>query len=263
MTLLFLSLGIGFLLSKLITDSIHKQYNEYTDDVFIYNKKQFISIFKALKKRSFSSKLSKQSIASILKTLVHANESSMQKSIKTKYVFYFIPGLILILYFSYGSPFYQFKDNSKNTLSSSLNINELTNIDFSHIETMTKEDQITLYLKLAIIANNTDNLKAEIFALEKLSSLDLENLDLKVTLAQKLTKQAFGIVTPNARDLVKNVLIKDPENLDALYLAGLAAKQNGRSDLATKIWEQIIKYNPQYKNIDLIKDELQQINKLN
>ena len=135
--------------------------------------------------------------------------------------------------------------------------------DFSHIETMTKEDQITLYLKLAIIANNTDNLKAEIFALEKLSSLDLANLDLKINLAQKLTKQAFGIVTPNARDLVKNVLIKDPENLDALYLAGLAAKQNGRSDLATKIWEQIIKYNPQYKNIDLIKDELQQINKLN
>ena len=263
MTLLFLSLGIGFLLSKLITDSIHKQYNEYTDDVFIYNKKQFISIFKALKKRSFSSKLSKQSIASILKTLVHANESSMQKSIKTKYVFYFIPGLILIIYFSFGEPFYQLQDNSKRTLSESVNMNELINIDFSHIETMTKEDQITLYLKLAIIANNTDNLKAEIFALEKLSSLDLENLDLKVTLAQKLTKQAFGIVTPNARDLVKNVLIKDPENLDALYLAGLAAKQNGRSDLAKKIWEQIIKYNPQYKNIDLIKDELQQINKLN
>ena len=131
------------------------------------------------------------------------------------------------------------------------------------IETMTKEDQIILYIKLAIIANNTDNLKAEIFALEKLSSLDLANLDLKINLAQKLTKQAFGIVTPNARDLVKNVLIKDPENLDALYLAGLAAKQNGRSDLAKKIWEQIIKYNPQYKNIDLIKDELQQINKIN
>ena len=263
MTLLFLSLGIGFLLSKIITDNIRKKYNRNTHDFFIYNKKQFFSIFKVLKKRSFSSKASKQNITNILKTLLHANKSSTENSIKTKYFFYFIPGLILILYFSYGSPFYQLQDNSKSILSSSLNMNELPNLDFSHVETMMKEDQINLYLKLAIIANNTDNLKAEIFALEKLTSLDLENLDLKVNLAQKLTKQAFGIVTPNARDLVKKVLVKDPENLDALYLAGLAAKQNRRSDLAKKIWEQIIKYNPQYKNINLIKDELQQINKLN
>ena len=263
MTLLFLSLVIGFLLSKIITDSISNKYNRNTHDVFIYSKKQFFSIFKALNKRSFSNKPSKQSIANILKTLVHANESSTKRSVKPIYFFYFIPGLILILYFSYGSPFYQLQDNSKNTLSSTFNMSDLNNIDFSHVETMMKEDQINLYLKLAIIANNTDNLKVEIFALEKLTSLDLENLDLKINLAQKLTKQAFGIVTPNARDLVKNVLIKDPENLDALYLAGLAAKQNGRSDLAIKIWEQIIKYNPKYKNIDLIKDELQQINKLN
>ena len=142
-------------------------------------------------------------------------------------------------------------------------MNELINIDFSNIDTMMKEDQINLYLKLAIIANNTDNLKAEIFALEKLTSLDVKNLDLKINLAQRLTKQAFGIVTPNARALVKNVLIKDPTNPDALYLAGLTANQNGRSDLAKKIWEQIIKHNPQDKNIDLIKDELQRINKLN
>ena len=142
-------------------------------------------------------------------------------------------------------------------------MSELTNLDFSHVENMMKEDQINLYLKLAIIANNTDNLKAEIFALEKLTSLESENLDLKINLAQKLTKQAFGIVTPNARTLIQNVLIEDPENLDALYLAGLAAKQSGRFDLSKKIWEQVIKYNPQYKNIDLIKNELQQINKLN
>ena len=263
MTLLFLSLGIGFLLSKIVTDSIRNKYNINNHDVFIYNKKQFFSIFKDLKKRNFSSKLSKKSIAKILKTLVYTYESSSQKNLKTRYLYYFIPGLILIIYFSFGEPFYQLQYNSKRTLSESLDMNELINIDFSHVEKMTKEDQINLYLKLAIIANNTDNLKAEIFALEKLTSIDLDNLDLKVTLAQKLTKQAFGVVTRNARDLVKNVLIKDPEHLDALYLAGLAAKQNGRSDLAIKIWEQIIKYNPEYKNIDLIKDELQQINKIN
>ena len=216
-----------------------------------------------LYKRSFSNKPSKQSIANILKTFVHANESSTQKGEKTRYLFYFIPGLILIIYFSFGSPFYQLQDNSKSTLSSSIDMNELINIDFSNINTMMKEDQINLYLKLAIIANNTDNLKAEIFALEKLTSLDVKNLDLKINLAQRLTKQAFGIVTPNARALVKNVLIKDPTNPDALYLAGLTANQNGRSDLAKKIWEQIIKHNPQDKNIDLIKDELRRINKLN
>ncbi len=263
MTLLFLSLGIGFLLSKIVTDSIRNKYNINNHDVFIYNKKQFFSIFKDLKKRNFSSKLSKKSIAKILKTLVYTYESSSQKNLKTRYLYYFIPGLILIIYFSFGEPFYQLQDNSKRTLSESVDMNELINIDFSHVEKMTKEDQINLYLKLAIIANNTDNLKAEIFALEKLTSIDLDNLDLKVTLAQKLTNQAFGVVTRNARDLVKNVLIKDPEHLDALYLAGLAAKQNGRFDLSKKIWEQVIKYNPQYKNIDLIKNELQQINKLN
>jgi len=263
MTLLFLSLGIGFLLSKIITDSIRNKYNSNTHDVFIYNKKQFFSIFKALKKKNFSNKSSKQSIANILKTLVYTYESSSQKNLKTTYLYYFIPGLILIIYFSFGEPFYQLQSNSKRTLTSSIDMNELINIDFSHVEKMMKEDQINLFLKLTIIAKNTDNLKAEIFALEKLTSLNLENLDLKINLAQKLTKQAFGIVTPNARALIKNVLIKDPENLDALYLAGLAAKQNGRSDLAIKIWEQIIKYNPQYKNINLIKDELQKINKLN
>ena len=263
MTLLFLSLGIGFLLSKIITDSIRKKYNINNHDVFIYNKKQFFSIFEDLKKRNFSSKPAKQSIANILRTLVYTYESNSQKNLKTRYLNYFIPGLILIIYFSFGEPFYQLQNNSKSTLSESIDMNELINIDFSHVEKMTKEDQINLYLKLAIIANNTDNLKAEIFALEKLTSLESENLDLKINLAQKLTKQAFGIVTPNARKLIENVLIEDPENLDALYLAGLAANQNGRSDLAIKIWEQIIKYNPQYKNIDLIKDELQQINKLN
>jgi len=262
MILLFLSLGIGFLLSKLISNSIHKKYNKNTDDIFNYNKKQFISIFKSLKIRSLSNKPSKNSIANILKSLVIANESSTQQSLKTRYLFYFIPGIILIIYFFFGSPFYQLQNNSKSTLSSSIDLNQLINIDFSKIDTMTKKDQINFYLKLAIIANNTDNLKAEIFALEKLTSLDQENLDIKITLAQKLTKQAFGMVTLNARTLVKNVLIKDPTNPDALYLAGLTANQNGRSDLAKKIWEQIIKNNPKNKNIGLIKDELQRINKI-
>ena len=63
MTLLFLSLGIGFLLSKIITDSIRNKYNINNHDVFIYNKKQFFSIFEDLKKRNFSSKPAKQSIA--------------------------------------------------------------------------------------------------------------------------------------------------------------------------------------------------------
>ena len=181
MTLLFLSLGIGFLLSKIITDSIRHKYNSNTHDDFIYNKKQFFSIFKALKKRRFSNKPSKQSIANILQTLVYNYESNSQKNLKTRYLNYFIPGLILIIYFSFGEPFYQLQDNSKSTLSESIDMNELINIDFSHVEKMTKEDQINLYLKLAIIANNTDNLKAEIFALEKLTSIDLGNLDLKIT----------------------------------------------------------------------------------
>ena len=140
--------------------------------------------------------------------------------------------------------------NISNSFSDALDV------DFSKIKFKDKDEQIQFYLKLAIISNDSKNLKAEIFALEKLSSLDTQNLDLKLNLAQKLTKQAFGIVTTKSRKLVREILEVNSSQPDALYLAGLTAFQNNRSDLAQKIWLRILELDPNSKYKNLIEEKI-------
>ena len=112
------------------------------------------------------------------------------------------------LYF-YRITFYGIKNTPELQISSK-NIDELITTDFSKISLLDVEEQIQFYLKLAIISNETGNLKAEIFALEKLNTLDKKNEDLKISLAKKLTDQAFGIVTAKARILISEVLEEKP-----------------------------------------------------
>ena len=73
--------------------------------------------------------------------------------------------------FFIGSPFYGIKNTPELQISSE-NIDELVTTDFSKISLLGVEEQIQFYIKLAIISNETGNLKAEIFALEKLNTLD-------------------------------------------------------------------------------------------
>ena len=105
-------------------------------------------------------------------------------------------------------------------------------------------------------ANETGNLKAEIFALEKLNTLDKKNEDLKISLAKKLTDQAFGIVTAKARILISDVLEENPYQIDALYLAGLTAFQNSRNDIAKKVWSTVFEINPETKYKNSINENL-------
>jgi len=202
----------------------------------------------------------KDRLSSLLKVIFN-KENFFEKNNRIKYFFHLIPVLILIIYLIIGSPFYNSNTIPNSEFILSENLDELVNIDFSKIKFKDKDEQIQFYLKLAIIANDSKNIKAEIFALEKLSSLDTQNLDLKLNLAQKLTKQAFGIVTNKSRKLVREILEVNPSQPDALYLAGLTAFQNDRSDLAHKIWLRILELDPNSKYKNLIEEKI--INKTN
>ena len=79
---------------------------------------------------------------------------------------------------------------------------------------------------------------------------------MKLNLAQKLTKQAFGIVTTKSRKLIREILEVNSSQPDALYLAGLTAFQNNRSDLAQKIWLRILELDPNSKYKNLIEERI-------
>ena len=84
----------------------------------------------------------------------------------------------------------------------------------------------------------------------------LENEDLKISLAKKLTDQAFGIVTAKARVLISEVLEENPYQIDALYLAGLTAFQNSRNDIAKKVWSTVFEIDPETKYKNSINENL-------
>ena len=76
-------------------------------------------------------------------------------------------------------------------------------------------------------------------------------------LAEALSNQAFGNITPKSRNLIAEVLKKDPNNKNAMYLAGLTAQQNGRMDLAKNIWLKLYEsFSPKSKEAQLIKKKL-------
>ena len=238
MLLIITSLIFSFLITYLILISFDKRLNKKNEDSIFSDKRKFLSIYKSLKEKRQHYR-TKDRLTTILKVLFDKNKFSEVHN-RIKYLYLLIPVLVISIYLFTGSPFYNPKEVSNLDLFSSKNLDELVEKDFSKIKFKSRAEQLDFYLKLAIVSNNSGNLKAEIFALEKLSSLDHENLELKVSLAKKLTQQAFGIVTPKSRELIKEVLEVNPSQVDALYLAGLTAIQNNRKDLAVKIWNKIL-----------------------
>jgi tetratricopeptide (TPR) repeat protein len=238
---------------------LNYEFNDKNKSFDFSNKREIFSLYKSLKKeRSLNN--TRDRLSTLLKVFFN-KRNLFEKNNRIKYFFQLIPILVLIIYLIIGSPFYNPNTMPNSELLLSENLDELINIDFSKIKFKNKSEQIQFYLKLAIISKETENLKAEIFALEKLSSLDSKNLDLKLNLAQKLTKQAFGIVTIKSRKLVREILEVNSSQPDALYLAGLTAFQNNRSDLAEKIWLRILELDPNSKYKQLIEEKI--INKTN
>ena len=259
MILIISSIIFGFLLIKFILRSLNYEFNDKNKSFDFSNKREVFSLYKSLKKeRSLNN--TRDRLSTLLKVFFN-KRNLFEKNNRIKYFFQLIPILVLIIYLIIGSPFYNPNTMPNSELLLSENLDELINIDFSKIKFKNKNEQIQFYLKLAIISKETENLKAEIFALEKLSSLDSKNLDLKLNLAQKLTKQAFGIVTIKSRKLVREILEVNSSQPDALYLAGLTAFQNNRSDLAEKIWLRILELDPNSKYKQLIEEKI--INKTN
>ena len=259
MILIISSIIFGFLLIRFILRSLNYEFNDKNKSFDFSNKREIFSLYKSLKKeRSLNN--TRDRLSTLLKVFFN-KRNLFEKNNRIKYFFQLIPILVLIIYLIIGSPFYNPNAMPNSELLLSENLDELINIDFSKIKFKNKNEQIQFYLKLAIISKETENLKAEIFALEKLSSLDSKNLDLKLNLAQKLTKQAFGIVTIKSRKLVREILEVNSSQPDALYLAGLTAFQNNRSDLAEKIWLRILELDLNSKYKQLIEEKI--INKTN
>ena len=259
MILIVSSIFFGFLLIRYILKSLNYEFNDKNKSFDFSNKREIFSLYKSLKNEK-SLNNTKDRLSTLLKVFFN-KKNFFEKNNRIKYFFQLIPVLILIIYLIIGSPFYNSNTIPNSEFLLSENLDELINIDFSKIKFKDKDEQIQFYLKLAIISNDSNNLKAEIFALEKLSSLDTQNLDLKLNLAQKLTKQAFGIVTTKSRELVREILEVNSSQPDALYLAGLTAFQNNRSDLAQKIWLRILELDPNSKYENLIEEKI--INKTN
>ena len=259
MILIVSSIFFGFLLIRYILKSLNYEFNDKNKSFDFSNKREIFSLYKSLKNEK-SVNNTKDRLSTLLKVFFN-KKNFFEKNNRIKYFFQLIPVLILIIYLIIGSPFYNSNTIPNSEFLLSENLDELVNIDFSKIKFKDKDEQIQFYLKLAIISNDSKNLKAEIFALEKLSSLDTQNLDLKLNLAQKLTKQAFGIVTTKSRKLIREILEVNSSQPDALYLAGLTAFQNNRSDLAQKIWLRILELDPNSKYKNLIEEKI--INKTN
>ena len=259
MILIVSSIFFGFLLIRYILKSLNYEFNDKNKSFDFSNKREIFSLYKSLKNEK-SLNNTKDRLSTLLKVFFN-KKNFFEKNNRIKYFFQLIPVLILIIYLIIGSPFYNSNSIPNSEFLLSENLDELVNIDFSKIKFKDKDEQIQFYLKLAIISNDSKNLKAEIFALEKLSSLDTQNLDLKLNLAQKLTKQAFGIVTTKSRKLIREILEVNSSQPDALYLAGLTAFQNDRSDLAQKIWLRILELDPNSKYKNLIEEKI--INKTN
>ena len=254
MILIVSSIFFGFLLIRYILKSLNYEFNDKNKSFDFSNKREIFSLYKSLKNEK-SLNNTKDRLSTLLKVFFN-KKNFFEKNNRIKYFFQLIPVLILIIYLIIGSPFYNSNSIPNSEFLLSENLDELVNVDFSKIKFKDKDEQIQFYLKLAIISNDSKNLKAEIFALEKLSSLDTQNLDLKLNLAQKLTKQAFGIVTTKSRKLVREILEVNSSQPDALYLAGLTAFQNNRSDLAQKIWLRILELDPNSKYKNLIEEKI-------
>ena len=254
MILIVSSIFFGFLLIRYILKSLNYEFNDKNKSFDFSNKREIFSLYKSLKNEK-SLNNTKDRLSTLLKVFFN-KKNFFEKNNRIKYFFQLIPVLILTIYLIIGSPFYNSNSIPNSEFLLSENLDELVNVDFSKIKFKDKNEQIQFYLKLAIISNDSKNLKAEIFALEKLSSLDTQNLDLKLNLAQKLTKQAFGIVTTKSRKLVREILEVNSSQPDALYLAGLTAFQNNRSDLAQKIWLRILELDPNSKYKNLIEEKI-------
>ena len=97
-------------------------------------------------------------------------------------------------------------------------------------------ESVAAQLQLAMIAASSGAFDIEIAALERALRLTEQAPAITAMMAEALSRKADGLVTLPARNLIAEVLSKNPEEPRALYLAGLAAYQDEDYTKAADRW---------------------------
>ena len=109
-------------------------------------------------------------------------------------------------------------------------------------QTIDQPENIRSWLRLAQSAAMVDDSETEIRALKTADEMTGGDDTVKSMLAEALSRAAGGQITVPARELIASVLARSPAEPRALYLAGLAAYQDGEYANAVSTWQKLRAY---------------------
>ena len=111
--------------------------------------------------------------------------------------------------------------------------------------TQTNPDDIRSWLDLADKASLLNDFETELFALGMALKMAPDSTPLMAMQAEAMVRAAEGQVTIPVRERLATILERDPTQARALFLSGLAAYQDGRKDLALRVWQQLLESLPE------------------
>ncbi|MDC0062791.1 c-type cytochrome biogenesis protein CcmI, partial [Candidatus Puniceispirillum sp.] len=99
---------------------------------------------------------------------------------------------------------------------------------------------VEAWLLLAQAASAVSDSETEIRALRTAIDITQSDPSIMAMLAEALSRAADGQITVPARALIKTVLKANPKEPRAMFLAGLAAFQDGDNAIAIRIWQNLL-----------------------
>jgi len=106
-------------------------------------------------------------------------------------------------------------------------------------EATANPSSVDAQLLLAMTAARANDFDTEQSALDMALTLTNGDLGILSMKAEALSREAGGLVTLPARDLIAEILSKNPQEPRALYLSGLAAFQDERFEEAVDFWTKL------------------------
>ena len=185
---------------------------------------------------------------------------------RTVFISLLVPALSLLIYLGIGNPQrpdQPFAKRSAEIAAAKAGVNENQNaaamaLREATIATEKTPQNVEAWLVLAQAAANVNDSETEIRALR--TAIDITKGDIAITsmLAEALSRAADGQVTIPARALIKTVLETDPAEPRALFLAGLAAFQDGDYAIAIGQWQSLLAVsNPDAPWVPLVRENMQ------
>lgn len=177
-----------------------------------------------------------------------------------------VPALSLVIYLGIGnpqSPDRPFASRSAEITAAKAGASQNQNAAATALRdaikaTEASPNDVEAWLLLAQAAANVNDNETEIRALR--TAIDITKGDIAITsmLAEALSRAADGQVTIPARALIKTVLEADPAEPRALFLAGLAAFQDGDYAIAIGQWQALLAVsNPDAPWVTLVRENMQ------